>query len=101
MYRNLLLALCLLPALLGTATAEPKEPAAGKPAAKAPAAKQLPGMSIVGNDEAPKSLYIVPWKRPELGAETTLNKMLTESPVPVEREEFIRQLDFHEISTRK
>lgn len=96
MYRNLLLGLCLLPALAGTAMAKDK----GLPD-KAPAAKQLSGMSIVGNDEAPKSLYIVPWKKSELGAETSLNMMLTESPVPVDRDEFIRQLDFFQISTEK
>jgi hypothetical protein len=34
-------------------------------------AKELSGMSIVGNDEAPKSLYIVPWKSSEIGVETS------------------------------
>ena len=29
--------------------------------------KELSGMSIVGNDDAPKSLVIVPWKSSELG----------------------------------
>ena len=29
--------------------------------------KQMGGMSIVGNDEAPKSLVIVPWKSADLG----------------------------------
>lgn len=96
MCRRLLLCLCLLPALFTTAMAADK----GSPD-KAPAAKQLSGMSIVGNDEAPKSLYIVPWKKSELGAETGLNMMLTESAVPVDREVFMRQLDLFEISTRK
>jgi hypothetical protein len=36
-------------------------------------AKELSGMSIVGNDEAPKSLYIVPWKSSEIGVETSLD----------------------------
>ena len=89
MYRNLLLCLCLIPALLSTAMAK-DEGSQGK----APAAKQLSGMSIVGNDEAPKSLYIVPWKKSEIGAETGLNMMLTERAVPVDREMFMRQLDF-------
>lgn len=96
MCRKLVLWFCLLLALPGTAMSKDK----GSPD-KAPAAKQLSGMSIVGNDEAPKSLYIVPWKRSEIGAETTLKRMLTESAVPVDREEFIRQLDFIEISTEK
>lgn len=96
MHRTLLLALCLLPALAGTAGAGD----AGS-RSTAPAAKQLSGMSIVGNDEAPKALYIVPWKSPEIGAETSLDKMLTERAVPVDREEFMRQVDFFEISTGK
>jgi hypothetical protein len=63
--------------------------------------KELSGMSIVGNDEAPKSLYIVPWKSSELGAETGLNRMLNESDVPVDRDVFMRQLAFYEVSTAK
>lgn len=101
MYRKLLLGLCLLLALLSTAAAKDKDSQDKGSKNKAPAAKQLSGMSIVGNDEAPKSLYIVPWKRSEIGAQATLNKMLTESPVPVDREEFTRQLDVFEISTKK
>ena len=64
-------------------------------------AKELSGMSIVGNDEAPKSLYIVPWKSSEIGAETSLNTMLNEGDVPVDRVVFKRQLDFYKVSTRK
>jgi hypothetical protein len=63
--------------------------------------KELSGMSIVGNDEAPKSLSIVPWKSSEIGGETSLNKMLSEGDVPVDRDVFMRQLDFYEISTAK
>lgn len=62
------------------------------------AAKELSGMSIVGNDEAPKSLYIVPWKSSEVGVETSLNMMLNESDVPVDRDVFMRQLDFYQVS---
>ncbi|WP_136798913.1 MULTISPECIES: hypothetical protein [Desulfosediminicola] len=62
-------------------------------------AKELSGMSIVGNDEAPKSLYIVPWKSSEIGMETNLNMMLNKDAVPVEREVLKRQLDFYEVST--
>lgn len=89
MYRNLLLWLCLLLAPIGTAMAEDKEPAA----------KEMSGMSIVGNDEAPKALYIVPWKSSEIGVETSLNMMLNDSALPVDRDVFMRQLDFYEIST--
>ena len=64
-------------------------------------AKELSGMSIVGNDEAPKSLYIVPWKSSELGVETSLDTMLNEADAPVDREVFMRQLEFYRIRTAK
>ena len=60
--------------------------------------KELSGMSIVGNDEAPKSLYIVPWKSSELGDVTSMNGMLNEREVPVDREVFMRQLHYYEIT---
>ncbi len=99
MYRNIVLSLCLLLAMVSTAMVEAKEPVAK--AAKEPAAKELSGMSIVGNDEAPKALYIVPWKSSEIGVETNLSMMLTESAMPVDRDVFMRQLDFFEVSTKK
>ncbi len=63
-------------------------------------AKELSGMSIVGNDEAPKALYIVPWKSSEMGAETNMNLMLNAGDTPVDRDVFMRQLDFYEVSTK-
>lgn len=109
MYRNLVLCLCLLPALLNTAMAGNREPADGNTAktahqkqeAKPGEAKQLSGMSIVGNDEAPKALYIVPWKSSVIGQGTDLNMMSTERALPVDRDVFMRQLDFYEVSTKK
>ncbi len=106
MYRKLLLWLCLLLALIGTVTAEARDSttrksSTRKPAAAESAVKQLSGMSVVGNDEAPKSLYIVPWKKSEIGVETSLNMMLNENAVPVDREVFMRQLEFFDISTKK
>ena len=62
-------------------------------------AKEMSGMSIVGNDEAPKSLYIVPWKSSEIGVETSLNTLLNEGDVPVDRDVFKRQLEFYQFST--
>jgi hypothetical protein len=64
-------------------------------------AREMSGMSIVGNDEAPKSLYIVPWKSSELGVETSLDTMLNEGDVPVDREVFRRQIEFYQVSTGK
>ena len=64
-------------------------------------ARALSGMSVVGNDEAPKSLYIVPWKSSEIGAETSLETMLNEGDVPVDRDVFRRQVEFYRVSTGK
>ncbi|PLX87049.1 MAG: hypothetical protein C0619_15835 [Desulfuromonas sp.] len=64
-----------------------------------PSVKELSGMSIVGNDEAPKSLYIVPWKSSEIGVENSLNIVVNADDVPVDRDVFKRQLDFYEVST--
>ena len=61
--------------------------------------KELSGMSIVGNDDAPKSLYIVPWKSSEVGVETSLKTMLNEGDVPVDRDVFKRQIGFYQAST--
>jgi len=64
-------------------------------------AKEMSGMSIVGNEDAPKSLYIVPWKSSDIGAETGLNTMLNEGDRPVDRDVFKRQIEFYQISTGK
>ena len=63
-----------------------------------PDAKMVRGMSILGNDEAPMSLFIVPWKSSELGVETNLNRTLNEHDVPVDRDVFMRELDFYQVS---
>ena len=63
--------------------------------------REMSGISIVGNDEAPKSLYIVPWDSSEICGETSLDTMLSEDDVPVDREVFKRQIEFYQISTNK
>ena len=55
------------------------------------------GMSIVGNDEAPKSLVIVPWKSSELGDMLDVSRALDDGRQPVDRDVFNRQLDYYEI----
>jgi hypothetical protein len=101
MYRTVVLWLCLLLAPIGTSMARDSKPAHSKQEAKAPKAKELSGMSIVGNDEAPKALYIVPWKSSEIGGETDLNMDLNAADKPVDRDVFMRQLDFYELSTKQ
>lgn len=61
--------------------------------------KTISGMSIVGNDETPKSLYIVPWKSSELGVETSLtSSLLNDEMAPVDKGVFMRELDFYELT---
>ena len=65
-------------------------------------AKELSGISIIGNKEAPKSLYIVPWKNSEVGVESSLTSgLLDESMRPVDKEVFMRELEFYELSHTK
>ena len=59
--------------------------------------KVISGMSILGNQEAPKALVIVPWKRSELGSAPGISPMLDDSKVPVDKEVFMRMLSFYEI----
>jgi len=89
MIRTVALALCLLlPASLAGAAEQAQQ---GE-------VKELSGMSIVGNDEAPKSLYIVPWKSSEIGMESDLRWMQDTANAPVDPEVFIRQLNYYEAS---
>ena len=46
--------------------------------------KTLSGMSILGNEETPKSLVIVPWKSSEMGDELSLSDTLDDRARPSE-----------------
>jgi hypothetical protein len=61
-----------------------------------PGGKAL-GMSILGNQDAPKSLVIVPWKSSELGDSPGISTMLDDSRQPVDKEVFMRALRYYEI----
>lgn len=71
------------------ALAETPEPEGGE--------KHVSGMSIVGNDEAPKSLVIVPWKSSDLGDTLDVSRDLDDGLRPVDREVFSRELDYFEL----
>lgn len=60
-------------------------------------AKTMSGMSILGNEEAPKSLVIIPWKSSELGDDISLSDTLDDRARPVDKEVFLRELSFYEI----
>jgi hypothetical protein len=59
--------------------------------------KTLSGMSILGNEEAPKSLVIIPWKSSEMGEDISLSDTLDDRARPVDKEVFLRELSFYEI----
>jgi hypothetical protein len=61
-----------------------------------PGGKAL-GMSILGNQEAPTSLVIVPWKSSELGNSLGISTILDDSRLPIDKEVFMRMLSYYEI----
>jgi hypothetical protein len=63
--------------------------------------KTMSGMSVLGNEEAPKSLVIVPWKSSELGDNISLSDTLDDRARPVDKEVFLRELHFYEIRAGK
>ncbi len=80
--------------------AEDKPKVAGNK--KSGGVKELSGISIIGNKEAPKSLYIVPWKNSEVGVRSSLTSgLLDDSMRPIDKEVFVRELDFYELSHTK
>lgn len=101
------LSFCLLASVVSASeesAAPPSEPAAAAPQAATPAAAQpqtgpvvISGMSILGNQEAPKSLVIVPWKSSEIGTAPALSRLLDDSIAPVDKEVFMRELAYYEI----
>ncbi len=94
-----------------TASSEPADgkakPADGnaKPAAAASHEGQsggdvkMSGMSILGNEDAPKSLVIVPWKSSQLGDMPSVSRLLDDSTQPVDKDVFMRELAYYEFKS--
>ncbi len=76
-------------------------PAAAEKAAGAD--MELGGMSVLGNRELPKSLFVVPWRSPDLGKLIGRpgNSLLNESVEPIDREEFLLELEYYEALSRE
>lgn len=82
-------------AACGLQAAEPAKPESTKPAQKV-ATGQL-GMSVTGTQEAPKVLYIVPWKTLDaVPAEPYVSGLLDEVFSPVDPVVFERSVHQHE-----
>jgi hypothetical protein len=79
---------------------KPKADGEAKPQeAKPQGDVEMSGMSILGNDEAPKSLVIVPWKSSQLGDAPGLSRLLDDSTQPVDKDVFLRELAYYQIRT--
>ena len=95
--------LLMLTLLLAALAAAQEEPAGQAAEAETPVTAQpggvktLSGMSILGNEEAPKSLVIIPWKSSELGDDISLSDTLDDRAQPVDKEVFIRELRYYDI----
>ena len=63
--------------------------------------KTMSGMSILGNEEAPKSLVIVPWKSSRMGDDISLSDTLDDRAQPVDKEVFLRELRFYELRSNE
>lgn len=59
---------------------------------------ELEGTTITGSQELPKALHIVPWKSPEAGdlAARPMNSLVDEILAPLDREVFLRELEYYE-----
>jgi hypothetical protein len=64
--------------------------------AQAQERSNVDGPAILGNQELPKVLYIVPWKKPvqsEVAGKGFVS-VVNEDLVPIDREVFLRQVQF-------
>ena len=64
---------------------------------------ELESMSIIGNKELPKMLYIVPWKNSELPEINTppIESLIDEALAPVDRDNFKRKIRYYQIYSVK
>lgn len=73
--------------------------AAAAPGAKTAADRvDLGTATVTGDREQPKVMYIVPWKRSDIGDTSgkPLNSLLDEALTPVDRDEFKRQVAYYD-----
>src|SRR5690606_35950546 len=82
------------------ASAPSEQQVAARPASRSAAADrlELDTTVVTGNRELPKVLYIVPWKKAELGElpAQPFNTLLDEALTPVDRDVFRREVTYYE-----
>ena len=64
---------------------------------------ELESISIIGNKELPKMLYIVPWKASELPEMNVppIESLIDEALAPVDRDSFKRKIRYYQIYSEK
>jgi hypothetical protein len=76
------------------------EPAAETSQAEQPGGDvKMSGMSILGNEDAPKSLVLVPWKSSQLADMPSVSRLLDSSMQPVDKDVFMRELSYYEFKS--
>jgi len=60
---------------------------------------KMSGMSILGNEDAPKSLVIVPWKSSQLADMPSVSRLLDSTTQPVDKDVFMRELTYYEFKS--
>jgi hypothetical protein len=60
---------------------------------------KMSGMSILGNEDTPKSLALVPWKSSQLGDMPGVSRLLDSSAQPVDKDVFMRELAYYEFKS--
>jgi hypothetical protein len=60
---------------------------------------KMSGISILGNEDAPKSLVIVPWKSSQLADMPSVSRLLDSATQPVDKDVFMRELSYYEFKT--
>lgn len=93
------LALTVLLLVAAAAVAAQESAPAAKPEATPSEPKAMSGMSILGNQEAPKSLVIVPWKSSEIGDGIGVSRALDTRIRAVDKDVFLRELKYYAIRT--
>ncbi|HXL74468.1 MAG TPA: hypothetical protein VN967_01315, partial [Burkholderiales bacterium] len=73
--------------------------AAAGQAAQAAGDVKMSGMSILGNEDAPKSLVLVPWKSSQLGDMPSVSRLLDSATAPVDKDVFMRELAYYEFKS--
>jgi len=60
---------------------------------------EMQGTAVIGNQELPQILYIVPWKKSELPnmQRPPIAQLINEVLAPLDREEFRREIYYHRV----